>query len=857
MPNTLFQLRYSDDGAATFGAWRDLEKGDTGAFLRPMISRRHGRTRHRVWDFRDTSPYVADLLACALQTNGEGVWRDFPLPDGSYSDPTRPWSQQDVVNYMPTYAAVTGARSRVKYHTVPGLRAFATCGDGPHRGSRDVEGTIYTVSGSTLYRVNTDGTYAALGTIPGTGRVSMTHNAVNGGNQLVIGNRVSGYVWDTAAETLTQITDEAFAGFAYCDFLGQYIVGVDQTRRFWYHSELNDALSYNSLDRYQAETSPDRITGLLASHNEVLVFGERTIEPWANDPVNNAASTAFQLNRGAVIERGCASGFTICRLDNSVFFLGDDGKVYRLNGYTPVPVSTQAQESAWRGLDWGKAFAFTYEDSGHVVYYLTFPDGQTWGYDVPSQRWHRRESLGRNRWRLNTLFKSNGQWYGGDAYNGKTYRLDWQYPFEGLDELPRSLKTGVLHSDGNPVVVNAIRITMDTGGPEITPSASDGTQLVGPTITGSAPDGTVGVAYTYAYTTTAGDSPIVKTTIDESVLLDGLSWDETTATISGTPTVEGLMTITPRMVDTNGLFDELTDTIAIGALNWLATNGNGKFQKSVGTDWTAQATYTASATGKDLRYTNGRVLCLDNGDKRYSDDEGVTFSTTTITSGTIPSLGRPQISVHGDDFWVADRPWKGDGTSLSPIASLAVNTPPAFGDGFAVCGATSGYIYVSTNEFATSSNVNLSLSDDVTVAIGNGSRVVVVSENNGKVKYTDNGSSWSAAYTLPSFIGSAACGAASGDVFVIGAKYNTSSGAVLWVSIDGGTTFTNITLPESFYVYDIQIGGGLIVAVGEKNKGAGTPRIYTAPLDDPTNWSQSPNNFGSTDTITGIAYMGS
>jgi hypothetical protein len=42
-------------------------------------------------------------------------WRDFPLPDGSYSDDTRPWSQQDVCNYLPTFAEAAGTRSRVLY----------------------------------------------------------------------------------------------------------------------------------------------------------------------------------------------------------------------------------------------------------------------------------------------------------------------------------------------------------------------------------------------------------------------------------------------------------------------------------------------------------------------------------------------------------------------------------------------------------------------------------------------------------------------------------------------------------------------------------------------------------------------
>src|SRR5690349_8510322 len=103
--------------------------------------------------------------------------------------------------------------------------------------------------------------------------------------------------------TLTQITDEAFPGAKSIDFIGQYIVGVEPFGRYWFHSALVDALSYNALDQYQAETSPDRIVGLCVSHNEVLIFGERTIEPWVFSPTETAS---FQLQPGSVIESGCA-----------------------------------------------------------------------------------------------------------------------------------------------------------------------------------------------------------------------------------------------------------------------------------------------------------------------------------------------------------------------------------------------------------------------------------------------------------------------------------------------------------------------------------------------------------------------
>ena len=383
-------------------------------------------------------------------------WEDFPLPDGSYSDATRPWTQQDVVNYFPTLAELPGSRSRVKLEPVPGLKPYAVVGDGPHRGARDVEGRAFVVSGNQLYRVSATGVAIPIGTIPGTGFVSMTHNQVAGGNELVIGTRDNSYVYSTVTDTLTATG----VGLSSVDFLGQMVLGLSTDRRFWRHSALADATSYSDLDVYSAESAPDRIVGGIASQSEWLAFGERTIETFVNQPTENAA---FQRVSGAVVEKGCANGNTIRRLDNSVFWLGDDLIVYRMQGYQPIPVSTKAMAEAFRGCDPGKAFAFTYEDHGYVIYYLTFQDGQTWGYDVTNQRWHRRESFGLDRWRLNTLFKSNGEWYGGDYSNGNLYKLEWGYMFEGQTVMRRRVRTGVMHATGNRVFVHGLKVTMDTG----------------------------------------------------------------------------------------------------------------------------------------------------------------------------------------------------------------------------------------------------------------------------------------------------------------------------------------------------------------------------------------------------------
>lgn len=400
-------------------------------------------------------------------------WLPLELPDGSYADDTRPFSQQDVVNYLPTFAEAQGTRSRAKYKTVPGLAHFAHVGDGPHRGARDVEGKLFVVSGRKLYQVSVAGTATEIGTIPGTGKVSMTHNQISGGNQLVIATGDNSYVYNTVTEVLAATG----VPLVCVDFLNQRILGVDQARRFWRYSGVATATSWEELDNESAESSPDRIVGGIVSQGEWLVFGERTIEVFSNSP-NEA--TAFV--RSQVIEKGCANANTICRLDNSVMWVGNDGIPYRLNGYTPVPIASKAIIDTISSGNPRKLSAFTWEDKGYVCYYVTAQDGYTFGYDVSSGKWHRRESYGFDRWRINTLFKWNNAWYAGDFQNGRMYRLTWGYVYEGCEIMPRKIRTGVMHNNGNRVTLHGFRLDVATGGPASEPDCPDDEVVSTPTL---------------------------------------------------------------------------------------------------------------------------------------------------------------------------------------------------------------------------------------------------------------------------------------------------------------------------------------------------------------------------------------
>jgi len=484
------------------------------------------------------------------------------LIGGVYKDSSLPWSCQDTVNWLPVMAEVSGTRTVSKFSTPPGLQPFQNIGSGPIRGMHDCEGLRLIVSGRILYRIGDDGIGVPLGTIPGVGRVQMTHNQFSTGYQVLVenGQGGGGYVYNTVDNTFAKITDEAYPGSISSDFLDSFVLGVEPLGRYWFHSNLANATDYNSLDRQEAEASPDKIVGLAVSQFEVVVFGQRTIEFF----FNSGQTTGTFQNRRQSITRGCASRHTIKKLDNTLFWLGDDGVVYRLDGYAPRPVSTRALEKSFAQSNWAEAIAHVWEDRGHKVYYLTFPDGQTFGYDVISGLWHRRESFGLQRWRLNHTIKWGRDWFGGDFQNGRIWQLDWDYFLEGDQPIISERVSGVVSDNQSSLVIPNAELIFDTGqGPGTTPITFP-VQPTAPVVTGAAPDGFVNFPYTFTYTATGGTGARkFSVHSDTGGSVPGVTIDANTGVATFSAASAGTTRFYVRATDSLGIWGEVYDTIQI------------------------------------------------------------------------------------------------------------------------------------------------------------------------------------------------------------------------------------------------------------------------------------------------------
>jgi hypothetical protein len=549
---------------------------------------------------------------------------------------------------------------------------------GPIRGLHDVEGQLYAVSGSTLYRITNQGVAIPLGQIPGVGRVSMAHNQVAGGHQLTVVNGVGGYVWNTADQTFTIITDEGFPGSSRGDFIDGYMMHVEPFGRFLLHSDLADALDFNTLDRFEAETQPDKTVSLIVNGSEVWAFGERTIDVFAN--VGTAQGT-FQ-NKKVGITTGCIAGASPAVVDSGAAWLGDDRVVYHARGYSPTRISTRALEvelSRYSLADIRNAFSFVYADRGHTIYYLTVPNGMTFGYDFSTGLWHRRSSWHPEkdvygRWCLSDLVRSNGRWIGGDYRTGKLYVLDWDYPLEGCEPLIRERTTPVAHNNGARFDLNEVELLFDTGGPEVE-CVPFPYQPVGPQISGEAPDGLTGDPYTFTYTVTPGSSPIARIELRDTELPAGWEWDDQTATIShdDTPVPVGVIRLQMRVIDQNGLYADHEDEFLIAQEHFLLITGSAA---SAGQPMFATARALSPVeisgipqdTGADLAggspgYWNGLWVVVGDEECRYSTDLASWGTAESAIDNPVPHV------TAGPSGWLAGRYATAGSTNISKLTN--------------------------------------------------------------------------------------------------------------------------------------------------------------------------------------------
>jgi len=369
----------------------------------------------------------------------------------SYQHISRPLSSQRMINsYLEP--APPAAKTPAGVVCCFGIKDYLTIGTGPMRGGLRVNQTIYVVSGAKLYQISGP-VVIELGSVPGIGPVFM----VSDGGQILITVNGPTYLYDGA--TVTPMADPDFPGAEWATFLDGYaIIGPGDGRVYVNHTAF-DFSAWDALDFASAEASPDDVVVGITDHREVFLFGRDSTEVWYD-----SGDLAFPLTRTAsgYMEIGCASKYGPAKIDNSIFFPASDGTIRRINGYTPVRISTTAIEQAITKFASQECMGMAWIENGHSMYGLTYAEG-TFIYDISTQLWHERQSYLQKNWRAAFVIRGDNITLVGDSQSNRLGILSAETFTEWDQPLISSVTAPAIAQGNDPIWHSSLELVFDNG----------------------------------------------------------------------------------------------------------------------------------------------------------------------------------------------------------------------------------------------------------------------------------------------------------------------------------------------------------------------------------------------------------
>lgn len=337
-----------------------------------------------------------------------------------------------------------GAASPVVWKRSAGLRErLNITGHSHFRGGIDVSSTLVVAMDERVYAVTVSGvTYSAsnLGALSGSDRITVAKNNAGTPNIVAVCDAGCFNLFTASAPTSFADSDLPASPTSVCNLDGYFIWGFGDGRIF--ASDLNAVtVSSSSYTTEQGQA----VRRVVAFRSEVYAFGDK----WTG-VYRNAATSPFPLERRFTIPRGIAGTHAIAGWEpgwaNDLIWVGEDLRVYRLNGYTPEPISSPDVDRAIASCEDPTLLeASVYMADGVPWWQLTSPSEWTWEFNQKTSNWNERESFNADC-RMSGTVKAFGEWLSGDRETGKLYKIDPTYSREENDPLIWTLESGIVQN---------------------------------------------------------------------------------------------------------------------------------------------------------------------------------------------------------------------------------------------------------------------------------------------------------------------------------------------------------------------------------------------------------------------------
>jgi hypothetical protein len=381
-----------------------------------------------------------------------------PLSLNKTSAPSRFQSGGDA-RLVNGFAEEIGAEGRVTFalYCADGLQGFAAL-DGITTGIRaalEVDGALYAVAGTQLWKIQSNGNVTSLGSmsISATAPIYMARNRRSTPDIAVVCDGTM-YNYRTS---LAQVTDaDLLAPMSLTVVDGIFIIGTADNK--WQAGEIDDATAWDALSFERADASPDPVVRVYNRQNEALIFGERTCEFWTNAGLADA--TGF--SRSTVMDLGCLAANSVARIDQTIAWVAHDRTVRLLQGYSGQRISTPAVERDIEALaDKTTLEATSWTRDGHSYYQIS-SESWTWVYDS-QYGWSNRESYGASNWRISTVTEAFGKVLCGDRDSPNVYEMSQDFKTEASSPLVFSVTLPPVSAYPHPLTLDALYIDVERG----------------------------------------------------------------------------------------------------------------------------------------------------------------------------------------------------------------------------------------------------------------------------------------------------------------------------------------------------------------------------------------------------------
>lgn len=380
-----------------------------------------------------------------------------PITFGMSSRPGRfgPEGGARLINAYGEEAA-PDAKSPWVYYCRPGLTSFATLTAGAFRGAIKLGAYGYVVNGGAVDRVDSSGTVVNVGSFAGSAPVIMARNRKSPNAQVAMVS--DGLRAILSADVVTPIADTDLPPpISVCAIGGYFVFFLADGRYFW--TSIDEGTAIDALDFASAEANPDGGVGIIERTQEIVLFGNESVEFHAL----TGSTSVFERVQQTTLQLGCLSGAAIKSINGVPIFPASDATVRLLEGYSPERISTHEVERDIDSLaDKSVLTAQAFTLRGHNFYCLNAP-GFTWVCDLLTRNWYEWQSYGLNRWQVEGFVDIGGKRIVGDYDSTALYELSPEANDDASESLIWKLTSGPVGGYPNRVIGDELYLDLLPG----------------------------------------------------------------------------------------------------------------------------------------------------------------------------------------------------------------------------------------------------------------------------------------------------------------------------------------------------------------------------------------------------------